>query len=255
MGIGWLEEWTGISMPQIDLSGSLSMGRVIPGLEGIGDFFQRETEPDRAIADFTEDVGGAGVSYTMGVLRAISDNNPDVWKRYERAMPAALKSLSRALRFHVRGEETTRTGARIASFEDPMEKAEIIAQALGFPPTRIGQRWEQVIAKRETEKYWMVTRQMFLADLDLATRMRDREGIADSHKAIREFNNRVRGDTELKRFVITRKVIRQSLKQRARARAREEAGLARTNIATPLARGIQQSFPTIEDEKLIERVR
>ena len=190
-GLSQLGEFMGWPIPDLDLSGSLSMGRIIPGagLAQPG----REATFERFLADASERAGGAVVSGMSGIARAFFDSHPDQWKRWERAMPAAMRQISKAARFKARGEEATRAGYPIAGFDmtDARDQAEIIGQSLGFTPREVSKGWEAFIAKQQAITYYESWKSSLLRQWNYAHENRDQEEVKRTNAEIRKYNRAV----------------------------------------------------------------
>lgn len=235
-GLGPLHalELAGIPVPNMDVSGSLSMGRVVPGLEGL-------MKPGQDIVGETaKDALGAAVAIPIGLLEAANDPNPDTWKKWEKVMPSAMKSMSRAIRWGIRGEETTYSGARIAEFDvtDPQDFAEIVAQGLGFRNSQLAEEQEKDFMQRDLERFYATRKSMLFAAMDYARRSGDREALADARKRITEYNQTV----PFASMKIRGSEIRQSAIDRAKRRGKQEAGLPENRRYTGLYRDVEQGF-------------
>ena len=239
-GLGPLHalELAGIPIPHTDVSASTSMGRVIPGLqEMLGPSSNPDEKFGRSIAQIMGPV--FGMPYIL--WKSYEDTDPNSWKKWERAMPTAMKSLSRAARFLNYGEESFRGGGTVAAFDphDTEQQAEVYAQAFGFSPTRINQRYELRAAQEQMKEYMMVKRSMLLDEYSYARQVNDREGLADVRKRIQDFN-RVAPDPKLH---ITHDVLARSTAQRVnRAKLRTRGQPAETSLKG-LYREIAQSYP------------
>jgi len=236
-GLGHVGEMVGIPIPNVDLSGSLSLGRIVPGVEAV---FGREGKLSDRFTAAATDVGGAAFSIPMSVLAALSDDNPNVFKRWERAMPSALRSVTRAYRFASEGEETSRTGARLAEFNvnDPEHMAEIIAQGLGAAPTRLNEMRELRWMQKEHANYYAIRRQMIMEQFAYALQTGDRETIARMRKRLTAYNAGV----PVPALKISGRDLKRSIQSRRKGQYKEEAGLPRARRDIPLYQDIAASF-------------
>ena len=149
----------GIPFPKFDLSASVSMGRIIPGLAEIG-------PPNRSFDAMFSRVGTdiAGASFGIGInaLKFLSDNQLPFndAKRWERAMPRAMKNLARGYRFLEEGRERNNNGGTVLKFNasDPEQLAEVVGQALGFTPTRLSRKWDRQRMEQEAVAFWNIRR-------------------------------------------------------------------------------------------------
>lgn len=237
MGPIHLLEAIGVPIPDTDVSGSLSLGRIIPGLkEMTGETRTPEEKFGRTIVEVMGPV--AGMPYVL--WRAMNDSNPDSWKRWERAMPTAMKSASRSLRWFERNEETMRGGASLIEF-DPLDidhRVEKIAQAFGFAPTRLNQQYELRGFQEDAKRFYLTKRQLLLEDYAYAKMTRNQEMLADVRKAIRMYNH----SAPAMQLKITPETIRTSLAERKRKAALRSQGQPDARMLRPVYREIESAY-------------
>ena len=189
-GLANIGEFMGWPIPDVDLSASLSMGRIIPGAS-----MARPVERtfDRAISETTEGVGGAAISGGLGLVKPLFDNNPDTWKKWEKAMPAAMRNISKAARIKTSGVEATRGGWPIAAldWQDHQERAELTLQGLGFTPRSISRGWEGYIAAQSAITYYEAWKANILRDWNHHRTNNDEEGVKTANAEIRAYNRMV----------------------------------------------------------------
>ena len=246
-GMPWFTELTGAHIPAVDISGSLSMGRIVPGVASV---FGSEQEYSKRFERGTTQASGALLSIPLGFTRALSSDDPDEWKTWERTLPTALRHVSHAVRYFQRGEETRRSGEQIATFDphDPYQLAEIAAQGLGFTPTKISTQWEGKIAEKEAGMYYQNRRAILLEQFDYALRTDDRQGIKDVRAGIKRYNNSVPYGS----LKIAPDSIFKSMVERQTGRKLGEAGIPKQKKLTPLYKDIQQLYPQPSDGKGVE---
>jgi hypothetical protein len=242
-GLPWAADLVGMPFPKFDFSGNLSMGSLVPGLQELtsaGDY-------DSKFARATTDAAGATVGIAFNVIRAITDSELPAgdMKRWERAMPRSIKSMMKAARFAAEGRERDRGGATIVEFDasDPVELSEILFQAMGFTPTRLSRRWDRDRMQKEAQMFWTIRRQILISQFDHAFIVKDKGAEKDMIAAIRVFNNEV----PFKSMGISNKQLRQSRKSRERSRKLRELGIPDTKGMRPLAAGIQELFPEVDE--------
>jgi hypothetical protein len=189
-GLANIGEFMGWPIPDLDLSASLSLGRITPGASLAS---PKNRDFDRFIAEMTEGIGGAAVSGGLGVVKSIFDNNPDTWKRWEKAMPAAMRQVSKAARIGMRGEEATKAGWPIAALDwhDHKDRMEVVAQGLGFTPREVSKGWEGYIAVQSAVTYYETRKTSLLRDWNYYKMNRDDEGVKETNRKIREYNRMV----------------------------------------------------------------
>lgn len=243
----------GIPFPEFDLSASLGLGRIIPGFkEAFG------TQHKSFAANFAkigQDVAGASLGIGINIWQALSDDELPFGdhKRWERAMPRALKSLVRANRFHTEGRERDRKGATFMEFDasDPDQLAEIIAQALGFTPTRMTRKWDRQRMEQEAVAFWTIRRGMLLKQFDHAMTVGDKDAVKDMGAAIKRYNNEV----AIPGFTISGRELRQSQRERQRRRGLVEVGIPASKKQRALVHDVQRLFPEVESVEDFSRAR
>jgi hypothetical protein len=227
-------------IPRIDLSGSLSMGDIIPVTENLRTL-QNEGLMGRFLERGAESIGGAAGSQLFAMLRALDGNDPNTWRRFERMMPAAARQASRAVRLYSEGAEVTRRGDVVAEFDmtDPRDRADLAATAFGFQPTKLSEGWEQLFAKREATLFYRTWKSDLLTDWNWARADGgDREGRADMMKAIRKYNSQV----PYPEMRISSKTLKRSADAYDRTQKKSGAGIALQTEYRRLQNSIKQSF-------------
>ena len=241
----------GIPIPKFDMSASIGLGRVIPGMAEMGtpglDFNER-------FSRVSTDVAGAvfGIGINLGKFFADENLPIDDLKRLERAMPRSVRNVMRGYRFLERGREETTTGATMLEFDanDPEQLAEIVSQALGFTPTRLTRTWDRNRMLQETVMYWRVRRGMLMKQFDHASEVGDREARSDVLAAVKRYNNEV----PYRGMRLARSALVASRKQRERGRRLRELGLPQERSMQQLARDIEGTFPSTEPTIEVEDV-
>jgi hypothetical protein len=251
-GLAHVGDLTGLPIPSVDLSGSLSFGRLIPGAQGIlqpGDF-------EHKFLATSTDAGGAVISGAMGIAQAMADKqNADGFKRWERAMPSQLRNMSKAFRRYRQEGEFARTGAEIADVmpEDPEHFLELVMQAGGFPTTRITKEWDRIRMQQESAMFWNARKKVLLSAFDKAARLDDEEGMSDTRTAMKKYNNEV----PFRSMAIGAKVLRDSRKARHRTRERQEAGLLPQRNLRGISEETNKLFPSspVHEERIDDDVK
>jgi hypothetical protein len=231
----------GVPVPNVNIAGSIGMGRITPGLD---DAMRQARTPEEKFGRTLVGVMGPVGAMGYNIWKAVESNDPDTWKRFERAMPIAMKAASKALRVGSRGEETLKGGANFMDYdlEDPEQLVELATQMIGFNPTRMAQKYEMLIAQRTAAEYWHMRRSVVMANLGYAIAINDREGIADARKALRKYNASVSHRT----LRITSADIRRSMKARKGARRKIESGQPRRKRDRAIYHQVGEQFPEVE---------
>lgn len=242
-GLANVGEFMGWPIPNLDLSGSLSMGRIVPGTELLA---PADDNYERFLANSVSELGGASVSGMLGVLQALENNHPDQWKRWEKAMPSAMRSISKAARYATRGEEATRNGYPIASFDirDHQDRLEIAAMALGFMPEEVSRGWKGYIAERQAVVYYEQWKQAILRDWNYAHENKDWEAVKIKNKEIREYNSSV----PFPEMKVGLDVRRRSYESYRRLHRYNELRIERSRASRRLSSLIQDIYETADSE-------
>lgn len=242
-GLGPLHllELLGVPVPGTDISGSLSAGRVLPGIDPLT---KSSLDPDKdfgqAIVETLGPIGGIGYNF----WKVLTSRDPDTWKVWERAMPTAMKNASQAARRWNRGAETFRGGGAVATFSphDFEQRAELVAGALGFGTPRVSARYEERSLQEEMKQYWLSRRALVMENYAYAVISHDQEALADARKALGKFNS----DAPAPQLKISSDSIHASLKQRLHLADLREQALPSQDAFVPLYRRVRESFPQNE---------
>ena len=232
-----------IPVPNVDISGSISAGRVLPGVE---DLTSVERDPSAKLGRVMADVFGPVAAIPYQIWRAALDTNPDTWKVWERTFPSAIKNASMAARRGWEGEEKFRGGGVVAQFDahDPEQRAELLAQFFGFATTRINQRYESDFAIENMKQYWTIRRAMVMENVAYARMGGDPEGIKDAMDAMHRYNEST-PDGAL-RINVTQ--LLRSLKQRFRRASLRERGIPSELLFRRISLAMRELYPETEVE-------
>lgn len=254
VGFGIPAALNGLGIPSgsADLSGSLGMGRLIPGLSaGLKAENSRFSE---MLGDVTKDIAGPALGVPFNMYQALTDQNlpADDPKRWERAMPTALRNVTRSSRYLAEQRERDTRGATVAQFDpnDVSDQLDALGMGLGFQPTQVTRQWDAIEAQRNVQMYWKGQRKILMDDYGRATRLKDVEGKQDAKSAIRDFNKNVPYSSM--------KITADSLQKSIAARRREkEAKESRTPVAKSLrgvSRETQELFPEAPPPRGLRRL-
>jgi hypothetical protein len=249
MGLPWLTEAVGLPMPMVDVSGSVSMGRLFPGIEQLT---RSDAPMSQSLGRAAEQAGGAVASIPLQLIYAVADDNPDSWRRWERAAPTMVQHLSKALRYSIRGEATSPEGAVIKDFhvpEDRMDLAQVLFQAAGFADTEVNRLQEEHYMKKDMLAYYELRKRMFLENLDYARRTGDTKEFAAIMQDVRRYNRDMR-TIGLPQMQLGPATLRRSLKDRQKKRIFIERGLPGGKTGVGVSRQVDQAFPDVEEEVL-----
>lgn len=247
-GMGLMAEGWGV--PRFDASVNGSMAKIVPGLaelaRNLSTVSHQSTWKD-VTADLAKNVAGAGFGQMFALLKFLqAPPGSDEWKKWEGILPRAAKAVSKAYRYASKGEETTSTGAKFVGFNvrDPDDRATIIAQALGFNPTKVTAKWEAVLSVSDDIKFYQSRRLSLLAQLDDAVRTKDVQGIKDINKAIVDYNKEMK-TLNLVGLGLDGDIIRQSLQMRARNRIQMELDIPQMKKTLPFVQEQRKLWPDV----------
>jgi alkylhydroperoxidase/carboxymuconolactone decarboxylase family protein YurZ len=234
-----------VPFPVFDRSRALSMGMVSP--IDFGKLLGPPTDPEKQIADVAQQASGAIFSVGFNIYKALQDSKTTGIKRWERAMPRAMASGSKALRAFTEGRERgaggTNSAPTIVNYDprDPEEMMEIIGLSAGYQPLRAQAKWDSIMAKNEVEKFYDFTRKGLSAQFFEATRGGDPQEINKVRQAIMNFN------TNLPDYARGMSLTYESLKASMQARTRElnarESGTPVQKSKIGISRAIDQLYP------------
>ncbi len=239
-GLSFLGDALGIPVPEVNMQSSLSMGRVVPGVEQFTNALLRGRSATDAIGQSAQNAAGATVGIGMALLQSITSNSADEWKRWENALPISLKNISKAARWASRGKETNSLGDQLVEFdpEDTQQMAEIVAAGLGFAPTRLAKEREIDLAQKDMAQYYMTRRTTLMGQYFYARKANDREALADVRDRVKQFNSTA-PKPELR---ISNSDLARSFKQRLRSQRLREKGVSDQRRLRGLYQEIEQDY-------------
>lgn len=241
-GLTQVGDAIGLPIPSVDFSQRVGVGRVVPGVEALTSIDTGTFE--EVFGKVTEDVAGAAYSIPITMIKALTDNHPDVFKRYSRTLPRAFRNVHSAWTMYAEEGVENRAGANILPLDpkDPDDMAEIIAKALGFNPTRVSKRWDAQRLQQEIAMFWTTRKTMLMMQWDYARRQGDREATADVMKGVRQYNK----DVPWPSMRIGAKNLRSSLIGRMRRRMLDERGLLHQRSLIPMSNDVLDLFPDLK---------
>lgn len=176
----------------------------------------RELEGKDAYLYWMEQVLGAApamVGNTFTGLKMVGEGH--VWRGIETMMPKAVKDVMRSGRYAQEGVQTM-SGM---SLVDEVTTWNLIAQAMGFTPAHITERYDTNSALKNAEQHILTERRSILNRYAMAMKQGDNEMRGKLMERIQKFNRRY------PQYPITGQTIAQSLKARAMRQAGAEGGL------------------------------
>lgn len=192
---------------------------------------------------------GAVFGTGFNIYKALMDKDQE-WndpKRWERAVPRALGSTSRAFRAFTEGRERSRGGPNSASTivnfdpRDTEHMMEILAMAAGYQPLRVQAQWDRIIAQKEVDTYWNLQRNGLLAQMFEAISGAQTKEVERVRNSIMQFNKELPDFAKGK--IITSDTIKKSMDMRARQKDARESGVPAQKTSRGIAEHIQRLFP------------
>src|SRR5258708_978072 len=200
---------------------------------------------DSALSRQAQRASGAAFGVGFALYRALeaSLQGGFEWKKWEQAMPTALRNASQAFRFYNEGKARNAQGAALVRFDpsEPEQMMEIMGQAIGYRPERLSAAWDRRTAEREAEAFWDVRKSYLMQAAWTAQQSGDKATYQGALDSIRKFNKDLPDEARAK--AITADVLRQSFMTRAKATVATETGIPRQRANVPLARSVQRLYP------------
>jgi hypothetical protein len=248
-GLAGLDLGLGVPIPALDFSGSLGLGRIVPGMEGVlkaatAGAVGARIDLNDFLVRLGTDVGGAAFGVGADLLLGLTATDTPLMQRIERVVPAGIRSVIRASRYWNEGEAQNFRGDRLVRFDpnDPEDMAEIVGQFLSMQPTRISQVYERQIAQREAAIFYTSWREGLLADFAIARASGEREAMSDVRKGIARFNRQVPPPLR-----ISGDDLAASLRSRVKNKRLRELGLPSAKRLLGLYREIGAAYPVNEE--------
>lgn len=235
----------GAPIPNVDIQGSLSYGRMLPWLEPLAADAQ---SPNEKLGKTTAAVLGPIAGIPLQMYKAVASDDPNTWKAVEKSLPVFMKNAVQGTRWMMEGQETFKGEGKLMDFSDPEGRVASALKALGFQPTPLTQKYRQIKAVQEATTYYGVRRQLLMADHTYAKKIGDREGLADARAAINDFNKAVKENPDLRKMAITGRNLNQSYRTSKKSVKRREEGQADMRRNRALQNTVQRLYPVDGEE-------
>lgn len=243
IGFGIPAALNGLGIPagSADLSGALSMGRLVPGLSA---GLQADTANfNELLGDLTREIAGPVLGVPFALYNSIVDHSlpADDPKRWERALPRAMRDMTRSSRYLAEQRERDTRGSTVVQFDpnDVSDQMDILGVSLGFQPTQVKRQWDAIEAQREVQSYWKGQRKILMDSYARARRLRDADGTQDARAAIKEFN----AEVPYAKMKITQDGLQKSIKVRERERKAKESRTPTAKSLQGVSRDVQALYP------------
>lgn len=233
-----------VPMPTFDRSRAISGGTLLP--VELGKLFGPPTQSqDKIIADQAQKASGALFGAGFNIYKALTSTQYD-WsdaKRWERAVPRALASVSKSYRVGTEGKERSATGSTVVRYDvrDTEQLMEVLGIAAGYVPARQSLQWDRILASQDAVKLWHIRREGLMKQFGNAVLGGDPKEIPRARDAIVAFNKSL--PPEARGQAITSDSISKSVRMKARNRAAQEGELSLRKGDIPIMRKVQQLYP------------
>lgn len=237
-----------IPFPVLDRSKALSMGNILPF--EVGKLLDVNKDVPNVIAEQTQKASGAvfSVGFNMyKMFQAIAKGDGGDLKTYEKAMPRALASLSRAGRTTYEGRERGKGGPAGAptvtpyDIRDPEQMMEILSIGMGYQTLRQQSKWDSIMANAEVKGFFDLKRTTLLEQSYEARTSGNPKEIEAVNEAIKKFN------LELPDFAkgkgIRADTVVDSMRQRTIARISKERGVPQKKEDVGISNYVHGLFP------------
>lgn len=231
-------DFLGGTMPQVDLTSSISLGRQVPALPPIMQAFRGTKGSNEAALQAMEEIVGVAAPTGLNFFRAATENNPsDI--AYVRAFPNFLKNLRTAIHMYQTGEIQNSFGTPLAPVDvnNPAHIGEIVGRAMGLYPTRASQAARASRGARETVAYYTVWRDSILTEFTKALAANDKDGIDEARRELIRFQTNAP-----KEFRMDTKGVERSLLQRLTNDSYRTLGLPTKKSLIPLYQEYQRVY-------------
>jgi hypothetical protein len=237
-----------VPFPQLDRSKAITAGPIIP--EDVWKIMNPAAEAPGGGA--AAQALGYGFSAGVNMFKAIMDNHLAVTdpKRWEKAEPRAIASLSKMYRALTEGRERSggpAGGTTVTRYDirDPEQLMEVIALGLGYTDLRRSNEWNRIMAENEHGKYIDMQRNGLMENFFEALKGGNEDELDRAKAKIVEFNGGLSDEDRGKR--IKPENLRQSVQGRERERVARERGVPVQRGRRPIAAEFERLYPrTIE---------
>jgi len=236
----------GIPVPEVDLTGSISMGHIIPGFRGM---YNASDSPNEVTGKAVVAAGGPLAGWAYNVYRAIAEEDASTYHRVAGVMPAFARQAMSA--FHLKENQgiTTRKGDFLEGisaddFDSRFQYYETLgAMGLGFQPSKKTRAFERYGVLNDYETFYRLRRSRLMDDFYRAQKNGTREQKAAARKAIRVYNKTLSQDSNLAPFRINGKSLSSSVKQKRQLGQRRLLGRADRRKSQRLKDHLDDLYP------------
>lgn len=255
LSIPAVSDMLGTSIAGLSFEASISMGRLVPGLEGLLKILQGRDVGQSGVVEAGKDVLGAAITIPLTILGWTADTDPSDVRAFERMAPSFLKGGARALRIINDANDegistyTNRSGMPIIDFDmnNPTHIAELTGMVLGAQPTRLVRAQEALWSENQAIRFYVEYRRNLQVTYNYAMdkyRNTGDYGLVDiAVEAIRRFNRGVPKGQKMIRYG-------KAYKNHVMEQGKQGKGARGRLMDVPLRRDYQKSFPAATEERI-----
>lgn len=228
-------------MPGVDMSSSMGLGQVMPGMGGVDRLDKRG-----GAGDFLIGALGPLGSVVTDIGKAFSDD-PSMLNKMGLVLPNTIKGWAKAVMEHRDGVRYA-SGGKVTYDHKTQElrdltTGETLTRFMGFQPSIVTSNKELHWMQKEKADYWTARRNLLTTQMWEANRQGDREAIADVNEEIRQFN--AKADPALR---LSHKDVQASMKKRKQNMKRDEARTAAAKRYKGLYKEMEETFVNAEGD-------
>jgi hypothetical protein len=235
-GLPWVSDMTGLPLGSFDLTPSLSLGQIVPGMQSLG-----ASNWNDALASATEGVAGPAIGIPLGMMQAMVESEASGQWRLGKFLPAMIRNPATAASWEA-GEMKDKYGRKVLDFDpnNPSHVADAIWQAIGMQPSRLSVERDARWAASKVNEYYAVSRTTLIRQMEDAVKSGEEGAIADVRSAIREYNATVPHPG----YKLSPDSVISGIKARMKADLIRGMGLPQRKADIPATREMRESFPT-----------
>lgn len=213
----------------VDLSGTISMGRLVPGMqEAMAEHKDPEAGFARTIASMAGPMGALG----LNLYKMLESNDGNTLRAWEGVAPTFLRNYAQAVDMYVQGGIRQKGSEALVTEIDPGTwdgAMRIFMRSMGFQLTAVTRQREELAAQKQAYLYYNLRKKGLTNRLAVADSERDFEALQDVRADVMDFNINV-PFPELRlnfaKALKARRVTRRKIEQ-GRSVAKSERGLMR----------------------------
>jgi hypothetical protein len=237
-GLPWLSDVTGVPLGSFDITPSLGMGQVVPGIKAIN-------APDfnTGVAQMTEGALGPAFGIPLGMVQAMYESNASGDWRMGKFMPAMVRNPKTAADY-MEGSAEDKYGTPVVDFDknNPQHQMDAVWQAAGLIPTRLSVERDARWAATKTNEYYSAVRTILTMQMEEAIKAQSPEAISDMIRNIQEFNKTVPNPG----YMLNPVTIRTGVGARMKAEEKAKLGIPQRAMDTMATQEIRNNRPTAD---------